>query len=52
MYELDHAKDQIMTVCKVAVVTLGMYVRDHWFPASYAHATWPRLAPFLRCADG
>lgn len=25
----------------------GMYVRDRWFPASYATATWGRLAPFF-----
>jgi hypothetical protein len=24
-----------------------MYVRDGWFPASYATATWGRLAPFF-----
>jgi hypothetical protein len=48
MYELDHRKDQVMTVCKVALVNLAMWVRDHYFPASYAHATWQRLAPFFR----
>ena len=29
MYELDHRKDQVMTVCKVAVANLAMWVRDH-----------------------
>jgi hypothetical protein len=48
MYELDHRKDQIMTVCKVALANLAMWVRDHYFPASYAHATWQRLLPFFR----
>ncbi len=48
MYELDHRKDQVMTVCKVALANLGMWVRDHYFPASYTHATWQRLAPFFR----
>src|SRR5207245_7140847 len=48
MYELDHRKDQVMTVCKVALANLGMWVRDHYFPASYAHATWLRLVPFFR----
>jgi hypothetical protein len=48
MYELDTRKDQIMTVCKVALTNLVMWVRDHYFPATYAHATWHRLAPFFR----
>jgi hypothetical protein len=48
MYELDHRKDQVMTVCKVALANLAMWVRDHYFPLSYAHATWSRLVPFFR----
>jgi len=48
MYELDHRKDQLMTVCKVALANLAMWVRDRYFPASYAHATWQRLLPFFR----
>ncbi len=48
MYELDHRKDQVMTVCKVAMANLAMWVRDQYFPPSYAHATWHRLAPFFR----
>jgi hypothetical protein len=48
MYELDHHKDQIMTVCKVALTNLAMWVRDRYFPTTYAHATWQRLAPFFR----
>jgi hypothetical protein len=48
MYELDNTKAQIMTVCKVALTNLVMWIRDHYFPASYAHATWRRLAPFFR----
>ena len=48
MYELDQRKDQVMTVCKVALANLAMWVRDHYFPASYAHATWLRLVPFFR----
>lgn len=27
-YELDNRKDQVMTVCKVAVANLAMWVRD------------------------
>jgi hypothetical protein len=50
MYELDHRKDQVMTVCKVALANVAMWVRDQYFPASYAHATWHRLAPFFRLA--
>jgi hypothetical protein len=48
MYELDNAKDQVMTVCKVALANLVMWTRDQYFPASYAQATWARLAPFFR----
>jgi hypothetical protein len=47
MYELDNNKDQVMTVFKVALVNLVMWTRDRYFPASYAHATWKRLAPFF-----
>ena len=46
MYELDNAKDQIMTVCKVALANLLMWVRDRFFPLTYAHATAERLLPF------
>jgi len=48
MYELDHRKDQIMSVCKVAAANLAMWVRDRYFPASYAQATWKRLLPFFQ----
>jgi len=48
MYELDNRKDQVMTVFKVALANLGMWVRDHYFPASYAHASWHRLQPFFQ----
>jgi hypothetical protein len=48
MYELDNRKDQVMTVLKLALTNLGMWARDHYFPASYAHATWARLAPFFQ----
>ncbi|MBO0797082.1 MAG: hypothetical protein J2P36_39895 [Ktedonobacteraceae bacterium] len=36
-----------MTVFKVALVNLVMWTRDHYFPESYSHATWKRLAPFF-----
>ncbi len=48
MYELDNAKDQVMTVCKVALANVAMHLRDRYFPADYAHATWARLQPFFR----
>jgi hypothetical protein len=51
MHELGDAKDRVMTVCKVALANLGMWARDQYFPASYAQATWARLAPFL-CLPG
>ena len=35
MYELDHAKDQLMTLFKVGMANLGMWVRDHYFGESY-----------------
>jgi len=47
MYELDNRKDHIMTVFKVALANLAMWARDHYFPHSYAHATWDRLASFF-----
>ena len=48
MYELDHAKDQVMTVLKLALVNRGDVDPRHYFPATYAQATWKRLAPFFR----
>jgi hypothetical protein len=48
MYELDNRKDQVMTVCKVALANLAMWVRDCYFPPSYAQATWKRLLPFFQ----
>ncbi|MDP9374516.1 MAG: hypothetical protein M3Q65_19115, partial [Chloroflexota bacterium] len=48
MHELDDAKDQVMTACKVAWATLVMWVRDRYVPDDYARATWGRLAPFFR----
>jgi hypothetical protein len=48
MYELDNCKDQVMTIFKAALANLGMWVRDHYFPASYAHASWHRLQPFFQ----
>jgi hypothetical protein len=48
MYELENRKDQCMTSLKLARAYLGMWARDQYFPATYAHATWHRLAPFFR----
>src|SRR5262249_44603124 len=50
MYELENGKDQCMTVLKLALDNLGMWVRERWFPAEYAQATWHRLIPFFRLA--
>jgi hypothetical protein len=36
-----------MTVCKVAVANLAMWVRDHYVPPSYAQVPWRRLLPSL-----
>ena len=47
-YELDNRKDQIMTVCKPALANLGMWARDHYFPAEYAQASWQRLQVFFQ----
>ena len=47
MYELDNRKDQVMTVFKVALANVVMWTRDHYFPESFAHVTWQRLAPFF-----
>lgn len=48
MYELNNSKDQIMTVCKVALANLGMWARDHYFPTEYTHASWHRLQIFFK----
>ena len=37
-----------MTVCKLALANLVMWTRDHYFPQTYAHATWGRLSPFFQ----
>lgn len=50
MHELDNRKDHIMTVCKLALANLAMWVRDRFFPSTYVHATWQRLLPFFRLA--
>jgi hypothetical protein len=48
MYELDHSKDQIMTLLKVGLANLGMWVRDQYFGESYQHCGWHRLLPFFK----
>ncbi|MDP9381207.1 MAG: hypothetical protein M3Q29_13865 [Chloroflexota bacterium] len=47
MYELDNRKDQVMTIVKLALANVTMWVRDRYFPPKYARATWSRLAPFF-----
>jgi hypothetical protein len=48
MYELDHAKDQIMTLFKLGLANVGMWVRDQYFGESYQHCGWQRLLPFFK----
>jgi hypothetical protein len=48
MYEMDNRKDHIMTMFKLALTNLAMWARDHFFPSTYAHATWNRLLPFFQ----
>jgi hypothetical protein len=48
MYELDHAKDQLMTLLKVGLANLGMWARDQYFGESYQHCSWQRLLPFVK----
>lgn len=48
MHELDNRKDQVMTMYKVMLANLALWTRDRYFPATYSHATWQRLAPFFR----
>jgi hypothetical protein len=35
----------------VALANLAMWVRDRFFPPTYAHATWQRLQAFFRLPD-
>jgi hypothetical protein len=48
MYELDHAKDQLMTLFKVGLANVGMWVRDQYFGENYQHCGWQRLWPFFK----
>src|SRR5712692_8116636 len=48
MRELDNTKDQIMTLLKVGLANLGMWVRDHYFGESYQSCGWERLVPFFQ----
>ena len=48
MYELDQTKDQIMTLFKVGLANIGMWVRDQYFGESYQHCGWQRLWPFFK----
>jgi hypothetical protein len=50
MYEMEHAKDQVMTVLKLALVNLVMWARDTYFPATYAQATRASAGTFLPLA--
>jgi hypothetical protein len=48
MRELDNTKDQIMTLLKVGLANLGMWVRDHYFGENYQACGWERLWPFFQ----
>jgi hypothetical protein len=47
MQELDNTKDQLMTLLKVGLANLGMWLRDHYFGESYQACGWERLVPFF-----
>jgi len=48
MYELDDRKDQLVSALRVCLVNVLQWLRDTVFPASYAQATCPTLAPFIQ----
>jgi hypothetical protein len=48
MYELDDRKDQLMSALRVCLVNVLQWLRDTVFPASYAHATYKTLTPFVQ----
>jgi hypothetical protein len=48
MRELDNSKDQIMTLLKVGLANLGMWVRDYFFGENYQTCGWERLLPFFQ----
>ena len=48
MYELNHTKDQLMTLFKLGLANVGMWVRDRYFGQSYQHCSWQRLLPFFK----
>ena len=37
-----------MTLLKVALANLGMWVRDQFFGENYQHSSWQRLLPFFK----
>jgi len=39
---------QIMTLLKLGLANLGMWVRDQYFGESYQHCGWQRLLPFFK----
>jgi hypothetical protein len=48
MYELDDRKDQLMGAVRVCLTNVLQHLRDTVFPAAYAKATYPTLAPFIQ----
>jgi hypothetical protein len=51
MYELDNAKDQVMTVCKVALANLVMWTREMYFPSDYEPTPYCPLQEPTRRSD-
>jgi len=39
---------QIMTVLKLGLANVGMWVRDQYFGERYQHCGWQRLLPFFQ----
>jgi hypothetical protein len=39
---------QIMTLLKLGLANLAMWVRDQYFGESYQHCGWQRLLPFFK----
>jgi hypothetical protein len=47
MYELDNRKDQMMTICKLALANLAMWTRDPVFSCFLRTCNLGALSPFL-----
>jgi hypothetical protein len=52
MYELNNDKDQVMTVCKVALANLAMWTRDRFFPTTMPRRPGNDWCHFSNSRDG